>query len=421
MGLIMSNRDDLKKRRFAGLTGLGDLPFHRSGQSFMTPLFCRIGVLILFSLCLSACTGRSREAFLVLSDIAAGEGPSRLKEVTPAPQRREHTLGIDGRRYLADIYLPGEPAKAALLMVPGAAEKGKNDPRLVSFAKSLARARFAVLVPDLPDLKKLQVNSGNIEEIKDLFSWLSQRSNLAPEGRAGIFAFSYSAGPGLVAALDPETGPKIKFFFAVGPYYSLDDVLTFFTTGYYEKDGELLHRKPNAYGKWIFVLSNVDRLSSRRDRELLRAMAERKKNALEAPLDDLAAQLGAEGRRVYRFVTNQDPAMVTELKKDLPPSILTDLKRLDLANKDLSKLHCDLIIVHGFDDDIIPYTQSIALAEAVPEDRVDLYLVDGLAHVDLEPGLLSKFRLWRAVGNLLEERSSVPAPANFSSSFIDTP
>lgn len=385
----------------------------RSRKSFRPSGCCRIGVLFLLCLlCLQGCTSRSREAFLVLSDIAAGEGPSRLKEVTPTPQRRQQLLEINQNRYMVDLYLPGEPVKAALLLVPGAAEKGKDDPRLVSFAKSLARARFAVLVPDLPSLKNLKVNSGNIEEINDLFSWLSQRPGLAPRGRAGIFAFSYSAGPGLVVALDPETGPKVKFFFAVGPYYSLDEVLTFFTTGYYEKDGELHHRQPNAYGKWIFVLSNVDRLKNPRDRDLLRAMAERKKNDLDASLDDLAARLDAEGRRVYRFITNRDPEMVEELKRDLPPSILSDLERLDLANKDLSKLHADLIIAHGFDDDIIPYTQSIALAEAVPEDQADLYLVDGLAHVDLDPGLLSKFRLWRAVCNLLEERNDTTSTTN---------
>ncbi|MFO7982554.1 MAG: hypothetical protein R6V08_03790 [Desulfuromonadales bacterium] len=384
-----------------------DLSPARSTKPLRPSGYCRIGALFLLCLlCLQGCTSRGREAFLVLSDIATGEGPSRLKEITPTPQRQQQSLEINQNRYMVDLYLPDEPVKAGLLLVPGAAEGGKNDPRLVSFAKSLARARFAVLVPDLPSLKNLKVNSGNIEEINDLFSWLSRRPELTPEGRAGIFAFSYAAGPGLLVALDPETGPKVNFFFAVGPYYSLDEVLTFFTTGYYEKEGELLHRQPNAYGKWIFVLSNIDRLNNPRDRELLRAMAERKKNDLEAPLDDLVAQLGAEGRRVYRFITNRDPAMVEELKKDLPPSILSDLERLDLASKDFSKLHADLIIVHGFDDDIIPYTQSVALAGAVPEDQVELYLVDGLAHVDLDPGLLSKFRLWRAVCNLLEARDS---------------
>lgn len=365
---------------------------------------CLALVLVLFSLlCLPGCTGRGREAVLVLYDIAAEDGPSRLKEVTAAPERRERTLHVNGSRYLVDLYLPGDEIKAGLLLVPGASEKGKDDPRLVAFARSLSRARFAVLVPDLPSLKNLKVNSGNIGEVRDLFSWLTQRPKLAPGGSAGIFAFSYSAGPALLAALELRD-PPVDFVFAVGPYYSLDAVLTFFTTGYYQKDGERHHMQPNAYGKWVFVLSNVERLESRRDREVLIAMAERKKIDLDAPVDDLAEKLGAEGRRVYRFITNQDPGQAAELTNDLPPSILTDLQRLDLADKDLSELRSRLILVHGFDDDIIPYTQSVALSRAVPEERVDLYLVDGLAHVDLEPGLLSKFRLWRAICDLLEER-----------------
>ncbi|NIQ94862.1 MAG: hypothetical protein GWN87_12105, partial [Desulfuromonadales bacterium] len=191
----------------------------------------------------------------------------------------------------------------------------------------------------------------------------------------------------------------------------LDAVLTFFTTGYYEEEDDLGHMEPNAYGKWVFVLSNVERLDSRRDRQLLTAMAERKRASLDAPIDDLVDRLGPQGRRVYRFITNRDPAKIETLKEGLPPSILADIERLDLANKDLTKLQCRLIIAHGYDDDIIPYTQGVDLAQAVPRDRVDLYLVDGLAHVDLEPGLISRYRLWQAKPSATCSKNATASPA----------
>lgn len=363
------------------------------------------GLLLVATLCvLASCSARSWEAVLVLADIDAGAGPSRLKNVTPEPLRQELTLTIGGRSYLVDLYQSQETTEAGLLLVPGAAETGKDDPRLRAFATSLARARFAVLVPDLPSLKSLKVNSGNIREVKDLFEYLASRSELSPGGRAGIFAFSYAAGPALHVALDPDTGRRVRFVFAVGPYHSLDRVLTFFTTGYFHEKGTLRHREPNAYGKWVFVLSNVDRLRSVNDRRLLSAMAERKKEDLDASLDDLAGQLAAEGRQVYAFISNRDPRRVEALKQGLPPSILEDLRRLDLADRDLSSLAAQLILVHGTDDDIIPYTESVALASEAPAERTDLYLIDSLAHVDLTPGLISRVRLWRAIESLLEER-----------------
>jgi pimeloyl-ACP methyl ester carboxylesterase len=89
---------------------------------------------------------------------------------------------------------------------------------------------------------------------------------------------------------------------------------------------------------------------------------------------------------------------------------VADIDALDLANKDLTLLDARLLLIHGYDDSIIPYTESIALAAALPKEQARLYLVDGLAHVDLEPGLRSRFRLWRAIHALLVERDSGSGP-----------
>jgi pimeloyl-ACP methyl ester carboxylesterase len=127
---------------------------------------------------------------------------------------------------------------------------------------------------------------------------------------------------------------------------------------------------------------------------------------LAAGLDDLAAQLHGQGRALYAFIVNHEPQRVPELLRQLPPGIRADIAALDLANKDLVPLGARLLLIHGYDDSIIPYTESIALARAVPEGQARLFLVDGLAHVDLEPGLRSRFRLWRAIYLLLGEREA---------------
>jgi pimeloyl-ACP methyl ester carboxylesterase len=366
------------------------------------------GLALLAGLLLQAgCSPRrGYEAVLVLADIAAREQPSRLKQVTPAPHRQSVAFAVDGRPYRGDLYLPGESPRSALLLVPGAAEEGKDDSRLVAFATTLARARFTILVPDIASLRELQVNHGNVREIGDAFAWLVSRHELAPGGRGGMVAFSYAAGPAILAALEPGIRDRTGFILAVGGYHDLLQVLTFFTTGWFRQDGNWQYLEPNEYGKWVFVLSNLNRLDDPADRALLRAMAKRKMADLAAGLDDLAAQLHGQGRALYAFIVNHEPQRVPELLRQLPPGIRADIAALDLANKDLVPLGARLLLIHGYDDSIIPYTESIALARAVPEGQARLFLVDGLAHVDLEPGLRSRFRLWRAIYLLLGEREA---------------
>ncbi|MEE8623188.1 MAG: alpha/beta hydrolase, partial [Alphaproteobacteria bacterium] len=87
-----------------------------------------------------------------------------------------------------------------------------------------------------------------------------------------------------------------------------------------------------------------------------------------------------------------------------------DMAALDLKKQDFSKLAARLILVHGRDDAIIPYSESEALAAVAP--RADLYVVDSLAHVDLGlGGLVDTIVLWRAVYRLLAERDAAPPPA----------
>lgn len=361
--------------------------------------------LLALSLFTGGCNpAREYRAALVLSDIAAGTAPSRLKRIAPEPKLSVVHLPAGGRTVEGDLYLSYPDPSAGVLLLPGAAEKGRYDPRLRAFARSLARAGFAVLVPDLEGFRSLKVSSSDITGTADAFSWLLGRPELAPGGRAGMLSFSYASGPALLAALDPRLAGRVRFIMAVGGYYNLRQVLTFFTTGYYLEDGRWRYMAPNIYGKWIFVQSNIARLSDPGDRRIFERLAELKLADPDAPPGDLPDRLTPEGKSLYDFIQNREPGLAPVLLDRLPAAIRREIRLLDPAQYDLSGLAIRFVLVHGYDDDIIPYTQSEALARNLPEGKAQLYLVHGLQHVNLEPGLTDKFRLWRAVSALLGEK-----------------
>ena len=371
--------------------------------------YSRFGISVVLAVALmfgnAGChPGRSYEAALVLADIAAGDRPSRLKRVVPAPQRMAVRYQTDDQPRQGDLYLPATETRAALLLIPGVAEGGKDDPRLVAFATTLARAGFAVMVPDLPNLRKLQVSPSDVDEVVAAFAWLIADPARAPQGRAGMAAFSYAAGPALLAALDERVRQQVRFVFAVGGYYDLPQVLTFFTTGYFRLDEGWQYLQPNDYGKWAFVGSNIHRLTDAEDRRIFRVLTWRKLADPAAPAADLLQGLGPEGRALYAFVTNRDPQRAAQLLAALPEAIRADVAALNLADKDLSHLAAQLILVHGLTDRMIPYVESVALAEAVAEGQARLFLVQGLEHVDVAPELPDRWRLWRAVALLLAAR-----------------
>lgn len=348
------------------------------------------------------------EAGYLLADIADSESAKAAKDSRTEVEKGQLFYQWEGRARHADLYRPPGDARAGVVLLPGVAELGGDDPRLVAFARALARAGFAVLVPELAGLRQLRVSSSDVKEVTDAFAWLVSQKGLAPAGRAGLAAFSYAAGPALLAAMDDAIRDRVGFVFAVGGYHDLRRVLTFFTTGYYIHNGRQQFLAPDAYGKWAFVAGNLHHVQDENDRRLLENLARRLWRDPAAATDDLVSALGGEGQSIWAFVNNRDPHLVPNLMAALPVGILQEVCALNLAQHDLSRLSAPLILVHGYEDPLIPFTESISLARAVSKGHARLYLVHGLVHVDIAPALPDRWRLWLAMRDLLAARDGVP-------------
>ena len=403
--------------------------FFRSGP---VALVLAVALLVALAGCAPV---RHYEAVRVLQDFAAGTADSRLKRTTPAPLRQTFAYTVAGRAHRADLYLPAaldgcaawRPApagdaparcpRAALVAVPGAVPQGKDDPRLVAFATTLARAGFAVMVPDLAGYRQLRIRPSDAREIADAFAWISRQPELAPDGNAGMFAFSYSVGPAVLAALEDDIREQVRFVVGLGGYHDLPRAMLFFTTGWFEHAGAWQHITPDDTGRMVLAYSSLDYLAPAPDRDVFDRMVALRTRDPEADLAPLAAGLSPGARAVYALAVNNDPARFAELFARLPPAMREDIARLDLARHDLAPLQARLILVHGRNDNLIPYTESLALAAAVPAGQARVFLIRRvLGHVDMgvsdlftwrfwREDLPDLWRLWRVIDLLLAERA----------------
>jgi len=368
----------------------------------------RLSAALLAVILITACApplGDS-EADLALEDVAAGRAPSRLKEQTPVPVRRSVRNQAGGRHYRGDLYLSSESPRAGIVLVPGVVRAGKDDPRLVALAETLARLRFAVLVPDLVGLRHLKVRRSDVREVADAFAYLLSRPQLAPGGRAGIAGFSYGAGPVVLAGLEPDIREQLRFILALGGYYDLKSVVSYFTTGYYrdEMTGRWRYLKPRPYAAWVFGLSNADLLVRPQDRRQLRDyIYERAEtDTADEPLPPVG--LAPDAQALQDLLVNDDPERVPVLIDRLSPKMRAELEGINPAGHDLSALKAQVILLHGRSDNIIPYTESVALARAVPAAQVELFLIDGFAHVDVQLKRKDIPQLLGVMQRLLDQR-----------------
>ena len=314
---------------------------------------------------------------------------------------------VDGRTRNGDIWLRQDGwERASLILVPGAAQAGRDDPRLQLMARILAEVGFRVIVPELPGMERFQVLPDHARAIADAVRVATDR--IDPAARAiGIGAVSYSLVPSIRAALEPDVSADVQAIFALGGFYDSEAVIRFFTTGAYRGrfDETWQFQPPNPRSVWVFLQANLERVVSAQDRGLLGIMAERRLNDPSAALDDLAAGLGPEGQSLYALVRNDDPDAVTDLIAGLPAPIREAIAALSLTELDLSALSARVALVHSRYDAVIPYTESESLLEALPPGQGHLVLLEDLSHADI--GSLSvkdAFSLWGAALSLMQFR-----------------
>lgn len=320
-----------------------------------------------------------------LLDEKTVQSPDRgtLAWITPSPAVKRLQISRGGERIAADLYhLRDGKRRAAILLTHGIIEAGKDDPRLIRFAYSLARSGFVVLVPELKGMKSFRILLSDVDDIVASFRYLISLREIVDEEKMGLLGFSYGAGPTLIAAADPLIRDQVNFLVSFGGYYDPVNLIRFITTGTYEYRDEKGFLQPEPYGKWVFFKNNVDYVESERDRRLLKAMFEKeeKKKRDEATL--LLGDLTPQGRYLYELLINEDPDRVENLIKRTDARFQDYLKKLSLAPI-IPSIRAYFLIGHGSTDPLIPYTESLRLADAVQDkDKVHVAILRAFSHVD---------------------------------------
>ena len=323
---------------------------------------------------------------LVLMELGSPEVDGPIASRRPDPIIERVSFDAAGTTMVADLYRPPDDERhPGIVLSHGVANRGKDDPRLVNFSDALARAGYVALVPDFVNLKEFRVRPSDVDEFVGSYEYLETHARVDPD-RIGLFGFSYAGGLAVLSASDPRIAERVRFCFLLGGYYNLENVVTYITTGIYERDGERVHLEPRNSGRWAFLLNSADLIEDEGDREMLMRISRLKLDDPERDISALVATLGEEGARAYALMVNDDPDSTRVLIDGLSERVREYFEDLTLEGQ-IDGLRARLIVGHGRDDDMIPYTESLLLAENVPPGTaVHIVILESFHHVDITLG-----------------------------------
>jgi dienelactone hydrolase len=269
---------------------------------------------------------------------------------------------------------------------------GIEEPRLTALADDLAGAGVKVMAMALPDLQTYRITPRATDVIEDAVSWMSARSDLAPDGRVGIVGISFSGGLSISAASRPSIRDKVAFVLSFGGHGDLDRVMRYLTTGEAPHVDGLQTHPPHDYGVAVILYGLADRGVVPADQVValregietfllasqLTLVSMDKANAAFAQAREMAAKLPEPSRTYLNYVNDRAVSK-------LGPALVPYLKELGLENPALSPQRVEhpasapLFLLHGDDDTVIPAAESALFSEDLRKKGADVHvLLSGL-------------------------------------------
>lgn len=169
----------------------------------------------------------------------------RAREVTIEPQS---TVATRHGSVPTRFYRPGGGFDRTVLLVPGIHAMGIEEPRLTGLAKDLAGSGVGVMTMALPDLQRYEITPRSTDVIEDAVAALSQRPELAPDGRIGIVGISFAGGMSIVAAGRPSIRERVAYVLSFGGHGDLSRVIRYLCTGEAPHVAGIEIHPPHDYG-----------------------------------------------------------------------------------------------------------------------------------------------------------------------------
>lgn len=274
---------------------------------------------------------------------------------------------------------------------------GRHHPQLVRFSRALAASGAAVLVPDVPEWRRLELAPDAVPPtLRGCIGLLRSRPDIA-RAPFGLIGFSFGAPQVAISAGRGDLGDDVAGIVLFGGYCSLERTMSCQLTGDHEWEGRDYRLSPDPFGGWV-VGSN----------HLTDTPGFEGAGDVAAALSRLAH--AASGQRIPAWDPRHD-ILIRELRRSLPPKRrrLFDLFatpstealsepdergrvaiRLAEASRRMEPLLDPAValsgvglptrLFHGRGDRLIPFTESLRLEACLPASACRDVTVTGLFH-----------------------------------------
>lgn len=273
----------------------------------------------------------------------------------PSERYCSYDIAVKGQAINVDHYEADNGYTGTLVVIHGMSPKGKRDPRVVQLCYALSKVGFRVISPEIESISQLSICPSQIQSIADVMQVIASDQSIAPSGKIGVLAPSFSGAMCLSAASLPELKPHISAVCAIGTFTEVESVISYL----------LNDASADPYGRFIVLKKIVPLVCEAENHALLLG-------ALDAAIRDNLNELAFndpdnEYHRYFDEASYEGQQHIHRLFNDLTyrdqllsegkVKLAEEIKALDIVQH-IHGLTANVFLLHGASDIVIPCNQS---------------------------------------------------------------
>ena len=277
-------------------------------------------------------------------------------------------IGLNGDKLPLKIIKSRNTLNRTLIIFPGASPTAEEHPGLLFLSSVLANIGFNIYIPRMPLLKKLNISEDNVNWFAHGYSQLIKRDDIQGS-RISCMGVSFGGAILLKASQNKlMLASPPHSILTYGTYYDVRKSMDFLIHGTINIKGKDIAIQPHEWGLVVFMhnfLASVDvGFNSSHLQEIL-ALRVQDKN-----VDKQLLNLSEKDRQLMNDILTS--TISDEVARIIDIIFKEKMNILDsISPKNWCKnINTKIYVMHGANDNMVPYTQSVDLANHLPNSEL---------------------------------------------------
>ena len=282
----------------------------------------------------------------------------------------ETYLGPNNQEVPIRIYYSHKVTKKTIIIFLGASPDGEKHKAVNLLAKNLASLGYNVFIPRIPPLMQLNISNENVKWMRFIYNLIQKRKDVDKKNIIG-FGISYGGGMLLKASLEKEfQNNPLKSAYLYGSGCNADTILKFITNGEFEINGQIEKIKPHDWGLTVFFHHFMNEIDFGFKKDKIKEVIQLRVNGNKEESNQKIKNLNDKEYNIVNAITSgyindEVQKIVDEVLKN-KSDYIKDLS----CKKICQNIDMKVFILHGANDNMIPYTESIQLKKLLPNSEL---------------------------------------------------